>query len=56
MALNLGRKSTQAGIRDLSGKILSTLLCNMTTTIKTKIEIPVMSLEINLLFILMCFI
>ena len=53
IALNFGRKSTQEGIKDLSGKILSTLLCNMTTTTKTKIEMPVMSLEINLLFIMM---
>lgn len=53
IALNLGRRKTQDGIADLSGKILSTLLWSITTTIKTKMDTPVISLEINLLFIFM---
>jgi hypothetical protein len=54
--LNNGRENTQAGIAFLSGKIFNSLLCKITTTIRTKTETAVIILEICLSLIIIIFI
>lgn len=50
IAFNVGRKNTHDGIAALSGKTVSILLCRITTTAKTKIDTPSISLVIDLSF------
>jgi hypothetical protein len=45
IAFNVGKKKTQDGITDLSGKILIRLLCSIATTANTTNDSPRISLK-----------
>lgn len=51
IAFKRGRKNTQEGTTAFGGKIVITLLCNISTTANTKIDIPVTILKMTLSFI-----